>query len=240
MAGWFMPERVPYGPVRLFCFPHAGGGASAYRAWTKESALGAVPVQLPGRENRMRETPLLSMRAIVEQAAEAIRPYAGQRYALFGHSLGARVVFELARYMRRKGQPLPAHLFVSGSRAPEIPEPSPLHELEEDAFLAALSRYGGTPQSLLDNKELMKLFLPLLRADFTVDETYEYQEEEPLPVPITAFYGSDDPEATRGETEGWERHTSGGFSLHEIPGGHFYLTHSSPLLLSYIRRVLGV
>ena len=73
-----------------------------------------------------------------------------------------------------------------------------------------------------------------------VFETYEYQEEEPLPVPITAFYGSDDPEATRGETEGWERHTSGGFSLHEIPGGHFYLTHSSPLLLSHIRRVLGV
>ena len=73
MAGWFMPERVPYAPVRLFCFPHAGGGASAYRAWTKESALGAVPVQLPGRENRMRETPLLSMRAIVEQAAEALR-----------------------------------------------------------------------------------------------------------------------------------------------------------------------
>ena len=86
----------------------------------------------------------------------------------------------------------------------------------------------------------MKLFLPLLRADFTVDETYEYQEEEPLPVPITAFYGSDDPEATRGEAAGWERHTSGDFSLHEIPGGHFYLTHSSPLLLSYIRRVLGV
>ena len=240
MAGWFMPEKVPYAPVRLFCFPHAGGGASAYRAWTKESALGAIPVQLPGRENRMRETLLLSMSAIVEQAAEAIRPYAGQRYALFGHSLGARVAFELGRYMRRKGQPLPAHLFVSGSRAPEIPEPFPLHELEEDAFLAALSRYGGTPQSLLDNKELMKLFLPLLRADFTVDETYEYQEEEPLPVPITAFYGSDDPEATRGEAAGWERHTSGDFSLHEIPGGHFYLTHSSPLLLSYIRRVLGV
>ena len=142
--------------------------------------------------------------------------------------------------MRREGRPLPCHLFVSGSRAPEIPEPSPLHELEEDEFFAALSRYGGTPQSLLDNKELMKLFFPLLRADFTVDETYVYQEEEPLPVPFTAFRGSDDPEATRKEMEGWGRHTARGFSLCEIPGDHFYLTHAAPLLLSGIRRALGI
>ncbi len=240
MPGWFMPEKVPYAPVRLFCFPHAGGGASAYRAWTKDPAMGVVPVQLPGRENRMREAPLLSMKEVVEQAAEAVLPYAGQPYAFFGHSLGARVAFELARHMRREGRPLPCHLFVSGSRAPEIPEPSPLHELEEDEFFAALSRYGGTPQSLLDNKELMKLFLPLLRADFTVDETYVYQEEEPLPVPFTAFRGSDDPEATMEEMEGWGRHTARGFSLCEIPGDHFYLTHAAPLLLSGIRRALGI
>ena len=86
----------------------------------------------------------------------------------------------------------------------------------------------------------MKLFLPLLRADFTVDETYEYQEEDPLPVPIMASYGADDLDATREEVAAWERHTSEGFSLCEIPGGHFYLTHSAPLLLSHIRRVLGV
>lgn len=240
MSGWFMPEKVPHAPVRLFCFPYAGGGASAYRAWTRERSLAVVPVQLPGRENRMREAPLLAMREIVEQAAAAIRPYVAQPYALFGHSLGARMAFELARFMRGQGLPLPTHLFVSGSRAPEIPEPFPLHKLEEDEFLAALSRYGGTPRTLLDNRDLMRIFLPMLRADFTVDETYEYREEEPLPVPITAFYGAEDTEASRDETVGWQRHTVGGFSLCEISGGHFYVTQSGPLVLSHIRRALAV
>ncbi len=239
MAGWFMPVKVSDAPVRLFCFPYAGGGASTYRTWTKEETLGIVPVQLPGRENRMREKPLLSMREIVEQAAAAIYPYTGKRYALFGHSLGARIAFEVVRFMRLKGLPLPTHLFVSGSRAPEIPEPYPLHELEEDDFVAALSRYGGTPKTLLDNRELMRFFLPLLRADFTVDETYEYHEEDPLPVPITAFYGDEDTEATHDETVGWQRHTTERFSVYEISGGHFYLTQSAPLLLSHIKRALG-
>lgn len=235
-----MPERVPWTKMRLFCFPFAGGGASAYRPWIGDAKLGVVPVQLPGRENRMSEKPLCSMKDVVDQAARAITPYTLQPYAFFGHSLGARIAFEVVRELRRKGRSMPVRLFVSGSRTPEIREPRPLHQLDDIAFFDALARYGGTPQALLENRELMTLLLPMLRADFTVDETYDFCEEEPLSVPITAFYGAEDTEATREETEGWARHTLMGFEMKEMPGGHFYVSNESEALIAYIRSRLGL
>ena len=135
MSVWFMPEVVPNALIRVFCFSYAGGGASTFRSWPRDASLGVVPVQLPGRENRMGEAPLTSMSEVVEQVAEAMKPWIGTPYALFGHSLGARIAFEVARFMRLHGESLPIHLFVSGSRSPEIPEPRPLHDLDEDEFL---------------------------------------------------------------------------------------------------------
>lgn len=240
MAGWFMPEKMPFAPVRLFCFPFAGGGASAYRSWLKEPLFGVVPVQLPGRENRMREKPLRSMEDVVTQVTDAVMPWTKQPYAFFGHSLGARIAFEVARQLRRRGGLPPVHLFVSGSRSPEIPEPFPLHELNDDDFITALARYGGTPGSLLENRELMKLFLPMLRADFLVDETYEFKEENPLSIPVTAFYGTDDREANRQEMQGWQRHTDREFQMIEVPGGHFFIQQETAFLLGRIRQALGV
>lgn len=240
MSAWFFPEQVPSGSMRLFCFPYAGGGASVYRGWTKNAALGVVPVQLPGRENRMREAPLCSLRETARHVARAVMPYADRRYAFFGHSLGARIAFEVVRFLRKEGWPLPEHLFVSGCRAPEMLEPAPLHNLGEEVFLKALSRYGGTQQSLLNDRELMRFFMPLLRADFAMDETYLYVREEPLPVAITAFYGSEDREATRGEVAAWAAHTEREFSLCEVGGGHFYLIESASLLQARIRNTLGI
>lgn len=240
MAKWFFPEEVPANGKRLFCFSYAGGGASAYRLWLKDSAISVIPVQLPGRENRMREEPLQSMDDIVEQVAKMLYPYIHMPYALFGHSLGARIAFEIVRHMRKKKWPLPSHLFVSGSRAPEIPEPSPLHNLDEDSFFRELARYEGTPKMLLENKELRKIFLPMLKADFTVDETYIYQEEEALPIPISAFYGSEDREASYEEVLGWKRQTNATFLVHEIPGKHFFVTQEAPRLLNHIKEDLHV
>ena len=240
MSSWFMPETVPAAAIRLFCFSYAGGGASTFRSWPRDDSLGVVPVQLPGRENRMAEAPLLSMDEIVEQTAQAMLPYVDAPYALFGHSLGARVGFEVARFMRRRGHALPVHLFVSGSRAPEIPEPQPLHDLDEDEFFTALARYGGTSRIFLENREVRKLFLPMLRADFTVDETYRYWEEAALPLPGTAFFGSADREADASEVQGWEKQTCRKFNCCEIPGDHFFVTRASGLVVARIRAELSL
>lgn len=225
MSSWMMPPVNPAARMRLFCLSYAGGGASAYRNWLRRSSesLDIVAVQLPGRENRMAEPLLTSMEDLVTQVSKEIAQALDRPFAIFGHSLGARVAFEVIRELRRCGQPLPSHLFVSGSRSPEIPEPRPLHHLGDDDFVRELRRFSGTPQVILQNEELMELFLPILRADFTIDETYRYTVAPPLPVSIIAFHGSDDDEATLEEMEGWQRHTASNFRLRTIRGGHFFI-----------------
>lgn len=240
MLAWIMPEAQDLSKVRLFCFPFAGGGASAYRNWLRESShdLEIIAMQLPGRENRMGEAPLKSMDRIVAGAVQDIIKLADRPFSFFGHSLGARVAFECTRRLRELNHPLPDHLFVSGSRSPEIPEPNPLHHLDDSSFVEELKRFSGTPQVIIENRELMDLFLPILRADFTVDETYRYVDAPPLTVPVTAFCGTDDDEATILEMEGWGRHTSGPFKVRVVAGGHFFVLEAWEEVLSDIHMAL--
>lgn len=240
MSAWIMPEVQCSSKMRLFCFPFAGGGASAYRNWLRDSSkdLEIIAVQPPGRENRMGDNPLRSMDEIVIGAVHEIMKYGDRPYSFFGHSLGARVAFECVRKLRDLKHRLPDHLFVSGSRSPEIPEPNPLHHLDDNRFVEELKRFSGTPQAIIDNRELMDLFLPILRADFTVDETYQFMEAAPLPLPVTAFCGTEDEEATLQEVEGWRRHTTSRFRLNCIEGGHFFVLESWEEVLSHIREAL--
>lgn len=223
MSRWIMPHNVTDAPVRLFCFPYAGGGASAYRRWIRESEGSVYAMQPPGRENRVRDPLRYSLTEWAAEAAEAVLTHTDRPYAFFGHSLGARVAFETAREIRRRGGPLPVHLFVSGSPAPDHCEERPLHRLDDAAFTAELKRFSGTPAELLENADIMAFFLPILRADFTVDETYAFQPEDPLPVPITAFCGSEDREATPPQMRAWRNFTSADFALRLLPGDHFFL-----------------
>ncbi len=239
MSRWILPQNTAHAPVRLFCFPYAGGGASAFRSWIKDSRGGVFAVQPPGRENRLHEPLLYALEDIVAEVVEAILPYTVRPYALFGHSLGARVAFEAARALRRRNCRMPLRLFVSGSPTPEHREPRPLHVLDDDAFIVELRRFSGTPSDILENKEIMSFFLPILRADFTVDETYEYRPGQPLPVPITAFCGTEDPEATPGEMEGWKRHTTAEFDLRLMRGGHFFLNEPDNCLLDMVHEILA-
>ena len=195
--------------VRLFCLPYAGGGASMFRDWPAAlpRALDLRPVRLPGREDRLREPPHTSLPALVDEVAGAIGPLLDWRFALFGHSMGALVAFELAREVRRRGA-APQWLFVAGCRAPHRLAPSGLSGLPDARFVSALNlKYGGIPDAFLNAPELLEFFLPVVRADLSLVDSYCYQPEPPLDCPISGFGGIDDPNVGRDELRAWREHT---------------------------------
>jgi len=154
--------------------------------------------------------------------------------------MGALIGFELARYLRKEQSPEPVHLFVSGRRAPQIlnTEPS-TYNLPEAGFLAYLQRLKGTPGEILEHPELMRLMLPLLRADFEMVETYIYSKDAPLNCSITAFGGLQDDKVKQERLEAWRKQTSRHFSLRMLPGDHFYLHTAESLLLQILSSELN-
>ena len=231
----------PAARVRLFCFPFAGGGASVYRVWAGDlpSDVEVCPVQLPGRETRMREPAIGGMDALIAAAAPALRPLMDMPFCFFGHSMGAVVSFELARHLRRTDGPMPLGMFVSGRRAPHVPNPDPpKFDLPESEFIEEIQRLNGTPDEALQSRELMQLMLPVLRADCEVIDTYTYVDESPFSIPVTAFGGLTDDEAPRDEMDAWSEQTSGRFVLRMLPGDHFFLQTARTSLTGLIARDL--
>jgi surfactin synthase thioesterase subunit/glycosyltransferase involved in cell wall biosynthesis len=221
-SAWF-PGADAAGGARLFCFPHAGGGATAFAGWKPES-LSVCPVRLPGREARIAEAPFERMESLVAALAAAIEPYLGRRFAFFGHSMGAAVAFELARALRRRGAPAPAVLLVSAARAPQyrrnhVPPPAP----SDDELKAELRRLAGTPGELLEDPAALRALLPALRADATLYRNYVYTEDAPLACPIRAYGGEDDPNIRREHLDAWAEQTTASYGVRLFPGGHFFL-----------------
>ena len=155
--------------------------------------------------------------------------------------MGALVAFELARALRRHKQDPPAHLFVSGRRAPQLPEPeTPISPLDEASFVQEMiRRYNAIPKAILDDDEMLRLFLPTLRADMSVIETYTYANGAPLDCPITAFGGTDDPRASRTDLAAWRLQTQHSFQLRQFVGDHFYLAPQRGPLVSQIEEILA-
>lgn len=232
----------PRARLRLFCFPYAGGGIAPFRTWSSglppETDL--CPVQLPGRENRLKEPPFSSLPPLIQELGDALRPYMDIPFAFFGYSMGGLIAFELARVLRRAGGPAPFRLLVAAVLPPErLVTVPPIHHLSDNAFIKALClRYEGLQQAVLQNAELMRLCLPALRADLTLLDTYEYRPEEPLDCAVSAFGGLRDRVITREDVEGWRAHTRGTFTARIFPGGHFFLAGSQALLLQAISHDL--
>ena len=237
-GGWaVVPRPTPDPVLRLFCFPYAGGGASVFHPWARvlPPRVELVAVQPPGREGRLAEAPFADVLALVEAMEPALAPYLDRPFACFGHSNGALMAFELTRRLRRLGRPLPVHLFVAGKPAPHCPIREPhIHALPEEQFVAELRALGGTPEEILQHREIMELITPLLRADFSLGETYRYSAQPPLEVPITAFGGLLDREVSQAEMEAWGEHTSAAFRLRMFPGDHFFLNADRDALLAEI------
>lgn len=237
-ARWVvMRSSETVAPTRLFCFPHAGAGPSAYREWETELAgtLQVCRVQLPGREERVREPAFTNVLRLTEVLADALEPWFDRPFAFFGHSMGALIAFELTRELRRRRSVLPRHLFVSGRAAPHLPSRTPsIHHLGDAEFRRELRLLNGTPEQVLQDDELMEFLLPSLRADFSVCETYEHVDDEPLALPITAFGGESDPRATAEEIRAWSEHTDARAGIRMFPGDHFYLQSMRPAVISAI------
>jgi medium-chain acyl-[acyl-carrier-protein] hydrolase len=225
---WIVGGRIsPNSRCRLFCVPHSGSGASHFSSWQKflSPLLDICPIQLPGRETRLRETPLTRIDQIAEILAAELKPYLDLPYILYGYSTGALIAFELARELRRQNIIPAVSLYALARPAPHLPQAKyPLHQLPDEIFLAELTRrFNGMSPLILQDRELMQLLLPTLRADITALETYVYQTEAPLECPIRVYGGSFDSTTTEDELRAWRMHTKSSFNLQMFPGDHFFI-----------------
>jgi medium-chain acyl-[acyl-carrier-protein] hydrolase len=196
-------------------------------------------IQLPGREGRLVEEPFKSLPPLIEVLGPILLSSLDRAFVFFGHSLGASVAFELARWLRRHYQIMPATLFVAGRRAPHLPDTDPaIHDLPDEEFLEELRTLKGTAPEVLANPEVMELVRPMLSADFAMSHNYEYVPEPPLQCPIIAFGGLEDEDVTRDYLDGWREHSSAAFTLRMLPGDHFFLHTSQQAMLHMLAKDL--
>ncbi|MEU8932006.1 alpha/beta fold hydrolase [Streptomyces sp. NPDC048409] len=224
--------------AQLVCVPYAGGSSAVFRSWADGLAPGVevLGVDLPGHGRRFSEPPLTRMDEIATALADDVQSVRSGPLHLFGHSLGGLVAYETARELAARGQGT-EHLFVSGVRPPDRRVTAPLHALDDAAMLAGLARLGGIPDEVLADEELVAAFLPVLRADLTLRETYTAGPGPLLDCPLTVFSGADDVTVPAAEIPGWADCGRGGFEHLALPGGHFFLHDREPLLALLGRRL---
>jgi len=231
----------PRASLCLFCFSYAGGSAAVFRSWPDHlpTTIDVRPVELPGHGTRLKEAPVSQLETLITALAGALHPYLDIPFAFFGHSMGALIGFELARYLRREYGQLPEHLFVSAFHAPQLMQSeSRCSVLSDEDIIEKLRKLGGTPPEVLAQPELMRLVLPAIRADFQLCDAYEYKLEPPLPCPITAFGGLQDRVTSRSELEAWRLQSLSSFDLHMFPGNHFFLQTARPLLFTLFEQTV--
>ncbi|MEV4561333.1 alpha/beta fold hydrolase [Kitasatospora sp. NPDC049285] len=228
------------GAPKLVCLPHAGGSATFYVPMARALAphCEVLAVQYPGRQDRLAEPRLESLDALADRIVPLLLPYAEDGLALFGHSMGATLAFEVARLLEEAGA-VPLALFASGRAAPSrLPAGGTVHQGTDAELAARLRVLGGTYAPVLDDPELLELTLPAVRSDYKAAETYRYRPGAPLTCPVHVLTGDQDPMVTDADARAWAEHTSGPFALDTYAGGHFFLAHhQAPILASVTARL---
>jgi surfactin synthase thioesterase subunit len=238
---WRTPPRAPF---RLLCFPHAGAAASMFRAWSDQLGpdIDVLAAQLPGRENRIAEPAYDDLAPLVDAVHAGLLAHLDRPFAVFGHSMGALLGYALTRRLVDAGGSRPEVLFVSAYPAAHLPadDDDDVHRLDDDALVARMRDYAGTPSAVLDDPELSRMLLPTIRADFKICETYAHTVAPPLPVDLVAFAGRADVEAPPESMVRWFELGSARFELHCVDGGHFFLQQSLGSVLDVVKaRCLG-
>lgn len=233
-----MPEN------RVICLPFAGAGASFFRTWQPlaPDSLGLVAVQLAGREERFADQARTDVASAVEDVLPTVLEQieGARRVALFGHSLGAVLAFELARRLEQTGGIPLARLFVSGSPGPRTPRENRATGLPDDAFLEQVQRFSGYTHPAFEHPEMRMMLLPMLRADVEMHENYRPAAEEPLTIPVTTLRGKDDELVDAGRIAQWAEESAAGFRSAELAGGHMYLADQAEEVLRLLAEHLAV
>jgi len=225
----------------LVCFPHVGGAATYYFPLSRSlsPAVEVVAVQYPGRQDRRHEAVVDNIQDLADRAFAVLREVVEPPFALFGHSMGAIVAFEVAgRFERVAGTP-PVRLFVSGRRAPSRHLRGGVHLLTDAGLVAELRHVGGTDEAFLADEELRAMLLPVIRADYKAVETYLWPRQQPLTCPITVLVGDRDPQTTVDDAAAWTEHSTAGCDLRVFPGGHFYLDAHHDAVVAEITTALA-
>jgi medium-chain acyl-[acyl-carrier-protein] hydrolase len=220
--------------LRLFCFHHAGGAASIFRPWAarlQPYEIELCPVQLPGREARINEQPYRDLKPLVDQLAKVLAPYTDRPFALLGHSMGGLIAFYLAQHFQQRARH-PQRLIVSATTPPRGGQPqAPIHQLPDGAFLAEVGRFNGLPAELLQNRELLALHLPTLRADFALCEGASALPAAVLHCPLSVYTGLHDHTIGEQVVERWRQQTIGAVQVRKFPGDHFFLFKQPALVI---------
>ena len=225
--------------TNLFIFPFAGGGVSAFRKWGESfDDIGVYVAQYPGRENRFGEKAISDINELVSILFKEISEEFNFEipYYLFGHSMGTKIVYELALRIKNSPLPNPRGLIISAGRAPCYKEPKPIYHLDDEGFIEGLRRYDGTPKEILDNKDLISIFLPTLRADFVIDEDYQDTKFEKIESDILGLMGDIDQEMKLEELKKWQDYTTKNFSYKYIPGKHMFVNTSGDSVVKAIKE----
>ncbi|HWA08528.1 MAG TPA: alpha/beta fold hydrolase [Opitutaceae bacterium] len=249
-----VPRPQPAARLRLVCLPHAGAGASSFFPWgaaLQPAGIEVRSVQYPGRENRLAEACIDEAGAMVRALADAwpeisgfdqLTADGGGRCALYGHSMGSLLGFELAAELARRGTAnRPEHLFLSGHNPPHLASRLPLlHTLPDGEFLPAVAKhYGNLPAELIADRELAALIAPILRADFKLVDEYRWRGAGPTPTPLTVLGGTNDPWTTEAELAEWSRHTRGKFQRRMFAGDHFFHQQNRAAVLELVQKELS-
>jgi medium-chain acyl-[acyl-carrier-protein] hydrolase len=234
-----MQQKIP-----LFCFPYAGGSSQIFSGWSHHlpREINVIAMEYPGHGKLFNQPLLYSVKDLVSHLLPNIQSHAARTpFYLFGHSLGALIAFELTRQMRKSHHPLPARLIVSGASAPQCPDREPLSVLSDDEFITkVINKYEGFEADIKDNQELRDLFLPILRADFIMSESYVCEDEPPLDCLVTVIRGMKDSLIIQEELEGWQVHSTRKTQILTVPGDHFSLfrdPHHKAALLTHLAHL---
>ncbi len=230
--------------MKLFCFPYAGGSSAIFSRWNPfiDSRIEIKPIELAGRGKRINEAYYNSFNEVIDDVLSIIINEIDDNvdYAFFGHSMGAKISYELTQKILRKGLPGPKHIFFSGRGAPYVldEDEKQYHNLPDDEFKKEIINLGGTPKEFFEHPELLEVFLPLLKSDFKLAERDEIDKEIiPLPCDITLFLGKEE-EITPLQVTGWKNYTSGNCSINYYNGGHFFINEKVEEIVGEINNTI--
>ncbi len=239
---WFQVSKPVKNPLmRLFCFPYAGGSAYIYQDWFKylPVEIEVIGVQYPGRGMRFTETPITNITEMLSELEIAISPYLDKPFAFFGHSNGGLISFELGRLLQSRGIDTQKYQFISAKRAIHLPHRGKkLHALPQDDFIKELVHLGGTPEEMLKNPEIMALFIPVLKADFAISETFNYSGTQRLNCNASLLYGEDDKDIPEADILKWHELINGTVQSKKFDGHHFFINSQKDLVLAYVNSQL--